>query len=53
MNSIVKIGLSLSVFPTSWEIGKATIRNKAVWALGPFRFSIHRVVGSLSDYARS
>ena len=52
MSNIMKIGASLSIFPTSWEIGKVTIRNKTVWALGPFRFSIHRVVGTLADYAQ-
>lgn len=46
----MKTGYSLSLFPTSWEVGKARIRNKTVLAFGPLRFSIHRVEGSLSDY---
>jgi hypothetical protein len=35
-------GYSLTLIPKSWAIGKVNIRNKTVWALGPFRFSIHR-----------
>lgn len=43
-------GVSFSIFPTSWEAGYVKIRRKRVWAFGPFRFSIHRVSGSLQGY---
>lgn len=46
----MKYGISMALFPTSWEIGHARIRHKDVWAFGPFRFSVHRVQGSLADY---
>jgi hypothetical protein len=39
-------GVSLSLFPTSWKIGK--VRNKTgkgVYAFGPFRFTWHIVGG--------
>lgn len=35
-------GYSITLIPLSFAIGKVTIRNKTVWAFGPFRFSIHR-----------
>lgn len=47
----MKYGISIAIFPTAWETGHKRIRQKDVWALGPIRFSIHRVKGSLSDYA--
>ena len=43
-------GISLTFFPTLWEVGKARIRNKTVLAFGPFRVSIHRVQGTLASY---
>jgi len=39
------IGFSLSLMPFSWAKGRQDIRNKSVWALGPFRFSLHRELG--------
>ncbi len=48
---LAKKGYSLSIFPTSWQFGKVKIRDKTVFAIGPFRYSIHKVNGSLKDYA--
>lgn len=48
----MKIGFSIAFFPTSWELGTARIRNKSLLAVGPFRFCIHRIKGSLADYPR-
>lgn len=42
-------GFSLTLFPTLWEVGYARIRQKDVYAFGPFRFSIHRVTGKLNS----
>lgn len=39
-------GFSLTLIPLSWAIGKWTIRDKTLWAFGPFRFGIHRNLGS-------
>lgn len=46
----MKIGVSVAIFPTSWALGYVRIRDKDVLAFGPFRFSLHRVRGSLKDY---
>lgn len=48
----MKRGISIAIFPTAWEIGYARIRKKDVIAFGPFRFSIHRISGSLESYAK-
>jgi hypothetical protein len=47
----MKYGVSIALFPTSWEVGHARIRNKNVVAFGPIRLSLHRVQGSLKDYS--
>lgn len=47
----MKTGMSIALFPTSWEFGYARVRRKDVWAFGPFRFSIHRIEGTLNNYA--
>lgn len=49
----MKYGISLAIFPTAWELGYARIRKKQVWAFGPFRFSVHRVEGSLKSYSKN
>ncbi len=46
----MKYGISIAIFPTLWEFGKVRIRDKSLLAIGPFRFCIHRVKGSLADY---
>ena len=39
-------GYSLSLFPVSWRFGVVRTKpTKTVWALGPFRFSIHKDQG--------
>lgn len=43
-------GISIAIFPTKWELGHVRVRNKNVVALGPLRFSLHRVAGKLRDY---
>lgn len=48
----MKYGISIAIFPTAWEIGYARVRKKDVLAFGPLRFSIHRIKGSLTDYAQ-
>lgn len=47
----MKYGISIALFPTSWELTHKRIRNKSLIAFGPLRFCLHRVTGSLSDYA--
>lgn len=48
----MRYGISIALFPTAWEVGHARIRGKDVFALGPLRFSIHRVKGPLAAYGR-
>lgn len=38
-------GYSLMLVPMSWAFGRWDVRRKTLWALGPFRFSIHRGLG--------
>ena len=35
-------GWSIAVIPFSWHLGRMDVRKKTLWALGPFRFVIHR-----------
>lgn len=35
-------GYSITFIPRSWGFGRWDIRNKTLWALGPFRFGVHR-----------
>ncbi len=48
----MKYGISLAFFPTAWEVGAVRIRDKSLLAIGPFRLCLHRVKGSLADYAK-
>lgn len=36
---------SITFVPASWAIGFWCIRQKTLYAFGPFRFSIHRGLG--------
>lgn len=47
----MRYGVSISLFPTAWELGHVRVRGKNVIAFGPLRLSFHRVQGSLKDYA--
>jgi hypothetical protein len=38
-------GFSLTLIPFSWHIGVWKREKKTLWALGPFRFVIHRLTG--------
>lgn len=42
-------GYSITLIPWSWAVGKVKIRNKIIWAFGPFRFSIHYQLGPWND----
>ena len=42
-------GYSVAIIPLSWTFGRKNIRQKTVYALGPFRFSIHRGLGRWKD----
>lgn len=35
-------GYSITLVPQSWSFGRWDIRKKTLWALGPFRFVLHR-----------
>ena len=35
-------GYSITLIPKSWALGRFDIRDKTLWAFGPFRFGIHR-----------
>jgi hypothetical protein len=35
-------GYSIVFVPLSWAKGRWDIRDKTLWALGPFRFAVHR-----------
>lgn len=50
-------GYSLVFIPRSWHIGRWTIAQgpgdfpkKTLWAVGPFRFCIHRSIGRWKGY---
>lgn len=46
----MKYGISIAIFPTSWELTYKRIRSKDLIAFGPLRFCLHRVTGNLSEY---
>ncbi len=44
------IGYSLTIIPRSWSFGRWDKDNKTLWALGPFRFTVHnKITGGYGD----
>lgn len=45
------IGYSIALFPFDWTLGRFQVRQKTLYAFGPLRFCVHRVKGTLEEYA--
>lgn len=43
-------GVSICLFPFSWHVGVKRIREKTLFAVGPFRLCVHRTRKQWRDY---